>query len=121
MANEISVITGISVVNGNSITTVNAQQFQASQAAVGGPVPGSQTIGTSEETISLAELTSKGWVFLKNNGPTNYLEWGFTTAVYGGRLLVGESAVLRLNPAQASLFLKANVAEVNATIFAFEA
>ena len=33
-----------------------------------------QTIGTAEEAIGLAEVTSPGWFFAINRDPTNYVE-----------------------------------------------
>ena len=43
----------------------------------------------------------------QNLDTTNYVEWGFATTVYGGRMEAGETAEFRLNPG-ASIFMKAN-------------
>lgn len=119
MANEITVTTQLKVVNGNNSfdTTTQTQTFD--QTASGGPTPGYATIGTTEESETFGELSTLGWVRLKNLDITNYVEWGFSTGVYGGRLEPGEPALFRLNPGT-TLYLKANTAACKVRIDALE-
>ena len=120
MANEITVQTLLQVRNGNLDAQLNFPAATFTQAAVGGPTPGYLTIGTSEETTDFPELTTLGWFVMKNLDATNYVEWGFSTGVYGGRMEAGETAgPFRLNPG-ADLFLKANTAACKCVLYAFQ-
>lgn len=119
MANEIRINASIAVNNGNSVDKF-ARSYAADQAVVGGPVNGFQTIGTSEEEVALAELSTKGWCIIQNLDATNFVEWGFSTGVYGGKMLAGETAgPFRLN--STSLFLKSDTASCKVVIRAYEA
>jgi hypothetical protein len=120
MANEITVTAGIRVLNGNSSFSQPATAKSADQAAIGGPTPGAISVGTSEESTAFPELTTEGWLYLQNNDATNYVQWGFSTGVYGGRLKAGESALFRMEPAL-TLYLKANTAACNVLVAGFEA
>jgi hypothetical protein len=109
MADEISVTMRLSVTNGQwspGIITVNNATFD--QAAIGA-ASGVQAVGTSEEELATGDLSTKGWLFLKNLDTTNYIQVGFSTTVYGIRLEAGESAMFRTEPA-ATVYLKANTA-----------
>lgn len=119
MANEITVAGRLRVVNGNAEFERNVGTKQFDQAASGGPTPGFLTIGTSEESESFSELSTLGWVLLENYDTTNYVEWGFATGVYGGRLEPGEFALFRLNPSS-TLYLRANTAACKVFIAAME-
>jgi len=120
MANEITVQAGIQVRNGNLVDSFQVGTKNYDQAAIGGPTPGYVTIGTSEEEIALGELSAKGWVMMQNLDDTNYIEWGFSTGVYGGRMRAGGTAgPFELN--SLSLFLRANTAACKALIKAYEA
>ena len=89
------------------------------QAVEGGPTPGYVTIGTSEESEAFSELSTEGWLLMENLDDTNYVEWGFSTGVYGGRLEAGEAALFRLNPSS-TLYLRANTAACKMLIYALE-
>lgn len=119
MANEITVTAGIRVVNGNSSFQQASKSKSFDQAAIGGPTPGAISVGTAEESTAFPELTTEGWLFMQNNDPTNYVQWGFSTGVYGGRLKAGEFALFRTEPAL-TLFLKANTAACNVLVYGFE-
>lgn len=119
MANEIRLTQSIQVVNGNLSDTFSVVKT-ADQAAVGGPTPGYVTVGTTEEEFALGELSAKGFVMMQNLDATNYVQWGFSTGVYGGRMKAGEAAgPFRLDAT--SLFLKANTAACKVLIKAYEA
>ena len=119
MANEITVTTGISVLNGNSSFHQQTKTKAIDQAAIGGPSPGAISVGTAEESTAFPELTTEGWLFMQNNDATNYVQWGFSTGVYGGRLKAGESALFRMEPGL-TLYLKANTAACNVLVYGFE-
>jgi hypothetical protein len=67
------------------------------------------SIGTTEESITFTDISVNGWVHLYNTDPTNYVEVGFSTGVYGIKLGAGQRAQFRLN-AGATMYLKANTA-----------
>jgi hypothetical protein len=119
MANEITVTSGIRVTNGNSSFAQAAKTKSFDQAAIGGPTPGAISVGTSEESTAFPELTTEGWLYMQNNDATNYVQWGFSTGVYGGRLKAGESALFRMEPGL-TLYLKANTAACNVLVAGFE-
>lgn len=122
MANEIRVNQSLGVQNGN----LNVQYPNSSpnatfdQTAVGGPTPGFVTIGMTEETQALGELGTIGWVIMHNLDDTNFVQWGFATGVYGGRMEPGEKAgPFRLDPGT-TLYMKADTAACKVYIAAFE-
>ena len=120
MADEITVNAFIRVVNGNLRDEFSIATQTYDQAAVGGPTPGYVTIGTTEEEVDFAELGTAGWVIMQNLDATNYVHWGFSAAVYGGRMKAGETAgPFRLDAL--SVFLKANTAACKVLIKAYEA
>lgn len=121
MANEITVTARLKVSNGSLDFQYpsSSNQFRFDQAAVGGATPGYLTIGTTEESEAFSELSTEGWCFMQNLDGTNYVEWGFSTGVYGGRLEAGEVALFRLNPST-TLYLKADTAACKVAIFALE-
>lgn len=121
MANEITVNLSVSVNNGNLKKRLGTDRgtFSLNQAAAGGPTPGYVTIGTTEESIAFAELSTVGLCVLTNLDATNYVRWGFATGVYGGRLNPGESAMFRLNPGT-TLYLIANTAACKCLVEALE-
>lgn len=119
MANEITVTNTLAITNGNLTYSQGSTSSTFDQSTVGGPTPGMLSIGTSEESEAFSELSTVGWVRLLNLDTVNYVEWGFATAVYGGRLEAGESALFRLNPST-TLYLKANTAACKVLIDAFE-
>lgn len=119
MANEITVSAGIRILNGNSSFSQPSKSKSFTQSAIGGPSPGAISVGTAEESTTFPELTTEGWLFMQNNDATNYVQWGFSTGVYGGRLKAGEYALFRMEPAL-TLYLKANTAACNVLVYGFE-
>lgn len=68
------------------------------------------SIGTTEESLTFTDIATNGFVMLQNLDATNYVQWGFATTAYGGRMRAGEQAgPFRLEPG-ATLYLKANTA-----------
>lgn len=121
MANEITVQASLRVANGNLNFKFEPGTISVDQAAVGGPTPGYVTIGTTEEEVALGELSSKGWVIMQNMDATNYVQWGFSTGVYGGRMQAGKTAGPFCLDGSTSLFLRANTAACKVVIYALEA
>jgi hypothetical protein len=120
MANEITITAGIQVINGSLRDALTPGNKSVNQTALGGPTPGYVTIGTTEEEVAFGELSTKGWVMLQNLDATNYVQWGFSTGVYGGRMRAGESAgPFRMDAT--SIFLRANVAACKVLIKGYEA
>ena len=120
MANEIRISASMNVDNGNLSFSQNYGTKSYDQTNIGGPTPGMIEVGTVEESETFAELTTPGWVTIQNLDDTNFVEWGFSTGVYGGKLMAGETAgPFRLN-ASAALFLKADTAACRVVINALE-
>ena len=118
MANEITVQASIQVINGNLQDSFNIGGQTITQAASGGPTPGYFTLGTSEETIAFSELSTKGWCAIQNLDATNFIKWGFSTGVYGGKLMPGEACVFRLN--NTSLYMIADTAACKVLVKGYE-
>lgn len=120
MANEIQITAGISVRKGNLVFQEPAVGYSTNMTGTGGPTPGFISVGTTEESTTFPELTNEGWLFMKNLDTTNFVQWGFSTAVYGGRLKAGETAgPFRMEPGL-TLYLKANTAACRVLVYGFE-
>lgn len=114
MADEIRVKASIKVENGEfQFPEIGRSEVRVDQAAEGGGVPGTLSIGTSEEDVDLSALTTEGWLWMKNLDTTNHVQWGastggtFPSMVTIGRLEAGEPALFRMEPG-ATLRMKAN-------------
>ena len=80
------------------------------------------SIATSEAEWTIpASIGNAGLMTIKNTDGTNYVQVGFATTVYSLRLLAGQTALLPLEPATASIFLKANSAACVVEIGVYEA
>ena len=80
------------------------------------------SIGTSEVEWTLATgIGNAGVMVIKNTDATNYVQVGFATTVYALRIKPGHAALLPLEPATASIFLKANTAACVVEILVSEA
>lgn len=118
MANEITIQASIRVQNGNLRDEFNVGTKTFNQNAAGGPTPGYVTIGTTEETVSFPELSTRGYCAIQNLDATNFIEFGGSTGVYMCRLKAGEVAIFRLN--NTNLFMRANTAACKVLIKAYE-
>ena len=120
MADEIAITAGINVRKGNMVFVQSPATYTDDQTGTGGPTPGYITVGTSEESTAFPELSTEGWLFMQNLDSTNYIQWGFSTGVYGGRMKAGETAgPSRMEPGL-TLYLKANTATCKCQVFGFE-
>lgn len=79
---------------------------------------GSQNIGTSAEAIVMNDVTTAGYAFFRNLGPTNYVEIGTGTGTNFAafaKLKAGEPAVIRLGTSAPTA--KANSAAIDLQYF----
>ncbi|TWT57260.1 hypothetical protein KOR42_06180 [Thalassoglobus neptunius] len=103
MANEIKINLNGTVQNGVLKDTITlGGEVLYDQATPGGPNPGSVSVGTSEQDISFAGLTSPAFVFLRNTDDTNFVKYGpkngSNVMEELGRLRPGGFAFLELAP-----------------------
>ncbi len=149
MADEVRVYAGLTIQKRDSTTGLLLQDYQSRPTAfttdmdgIKGPTPGALTIPTGGKVVSLAELQTPGWCWIWNLDSSNYVEWGIYdvsqnqfTAI--GEIGPGEGIVFKfsrnfteeydttgtgtssLNAAQ--FFMKANSADVQVRVEAFEA
>jgi hypothetical protein len=107
MANEIKITTSLSVGNGALNVPAVSSSKAYDQAAPIAPAPGGVEIGIAEETINFGDVTP-GWTMITNLDDTNFVEFGFSTGVYGFVLPAGASCVMKLNGV--TLYAKADTA-----------
>lgn len=80
-----------------------------------------QSVGTTTEALTLGDVTTIGYLFLKNQDATNYVEISLTTPVGSEafiKLLAGECAFFPTR--QTTIYAKANTAAVDLFVAAFE-
>lgn len=119
MANEIRVNLQFDVNKGNFSDSFQVPSRLYTQTGTGGGNPGTVSVGTTEESVTFGELGTEGWLCMKNLDPTNYVQWGFATTVYGGRISPGGFAVFEMEPSL-TIYLKANTAACLVQIKGFE-
>lgn len=123
MANEITI--SVAMKRQHATNTIDKHQFEPitfvrDQSGVGVD-DRKHSIGTSEESITFTDISSNGYVILHNMDTSNYVEWGFATGVYGGRMIAKDTAgPFRLNSG-ATLYLRANTAACRVRICHYEA
>lgn len=120
MANEIRTVVSVSLTKGNLSRTV--RHSKSLDQTGSGLYHNTVSVGTTEESIAtFGDITTEGLVYLRNLDTTNYVQWGFSTTVYGGRMSAGMIA----GPFQAepglTLYLKANTAACLVEVFVAEA
>lgn len=72
---------------------------------------GIASVGTVDETISLGDVSTVGFIFLKNLDDTNFVEIGSDGSSYPLKLKAGEALLTRWNAA--AIHAKADTATVN--------
>lgn len=101
-------------------------QVSITQSGEGGGGPGVVNVGTTEDTVSLGDITP-GRIVLQNLDDTNYVEYGPATGSYLCRLLPGASAGVGGPPdtinltTGATIYIKANTAACDVLIIAYDA
>jgi hypothetical protein len=118
MARTIAINVAMSVTdsaNAGDVHTIGPIRLSITQSG-SGQDDRKHTIGTTEESITFTDIATNGMVFLHNLDTTNYVQWGFSTGVYGGRLKAGHTAgPFQMEPG-ATLYLKANTASCRVRI-----
>lgn len=122
MANEIRMNARVQINNGDYVDSFVLNQASYDQAAVGGHKP-VVIVGTSEEVISLGDISTPGLCVFQNLDETNYVDIGPESAgamVPIIRLAAGRIALLWLSPT-VTLRAQANTASVKLLMMALEA
>ena len=120
MANEIVSACTLRVTNGYLSSNL-VRSATITQAVAKGPTPGTVNVGTSEEVISFAELTTLGLIQILNLDTTNFVQFGPESAgamVAAMRLKPGEPNQFRLEPG-VTYRAKADTAACNVQFMAF--
>lgn len=121
MANEITFTHRLQLENGLLKEDLNPGRIQITQATKT-IYKAVHTIGTTEESVTYAELTTPGIAYLYNLDATNYVQWGPATTVYAGRLKpAGIPAVFNLDNAVTTLYFKANTASCRVLVEVLDA
>jgi len=100
MADEIAITVLGTVTNGSFKDRIDHGQQKFTQAAIGA-CSNVVNVGTSEEDVSVGDITTLGWMFARNLDATNYVTFGPKSSgsmVALGRLEPGEVIALRLEP-----------------------
>lgn len=69
------------------------------------------SVGITDETLALGDITTIGWVYMKNLDPTNFIIVGSDGTLYPLKLKPGEPMFVRWNAA--AIHVKANTAPCN--------
>jgi hypothetical protein len=121
MANEITASCSLRVANGYLQSNLTTGARSITQAVAKGPTPGTVNVGTTEEVISFAELTTLGIVQIINLDTANFVQFGPESS---GAMV----ATIRLNPGEPNQFrlepgvtyrAKADTAACNVQFMAF--
>lgn len=81
-----------------------------------------QSVSTTQEALSLGDITPGGFLFLFNHDPNNFVELrGATGTVDVVRVKPGEMAFFRLSPDATAPFVIADTAAVNLEVLLFSA
>ena len=95
MSNEITITTGLQLVNGNLSVSAATTTLQFDQTTARGGSPGTQDIGTSEETISFGDVIP-GFVWMRNLDVTNFVTWGNVTGNLDQKLRPGGTTLIEM-------------------------
>lgn len=121
MAGEISLLNRMKLSNGLLKTEFATGQLSLDQSAAV-VYDAVHAIGTSEESIgTFGDVSSEGLCFLYNLDDTNYVQWGFATTVYGGRLKPAHAPAQFNCESGLTLYLKADTAACNVRVIVLDA
>jgi len=120
MADEYKLTIKSKLNNGGYKVDWSNGQLSVTQSAEGA-ASGVQAVGTSAENIAGGDVTTPGYLHLKNLDSTNYVEFGKdnTGFVAVGKLEAGEEAVFRVADSS-TIQLKANTASCNVAYLLLE-
>ena len=119
MANEISLSVGFSASKGG--VTVRAPSGGITRNMAGTEmISNVQSVGTSAEALQLGDVTTIGYLVVKNLDATNFVEIDSANTFdkFPQKLLAGDQVVLR--PQTATIHVKANTAAVDIAVTAVE-
>jgi len=114
MANELRVQFSLEYNKSNTKLSKNISNY----VTVSGtrPLLHRQSIGTSEESLAAGDVSTPGFLFIRNLDSSNYVEYsrssGTPTGSYVNKLKAGEFAFHRVSGTDA-LYAKANTAAVD--------
>jgi hypothetical protein len=94
MANELSLVASASQTKNGA--TYAASYTKTVDVSGNTPVANVQSIGTSDETLALGEISSLGWMIAKNLDATNFIQIGHTSGTYSIKLKAGEFCSFRI-------------------------
>jgi hypothetical protein len=110
------------VANSTRGTFSGSRGFTVSTAGDGAASETQSITHSGETTWTIpTSIGNVGLVTIRNLDATNYVQVGFATGVYALRIKAGQTALLLLEPATASLFLLANTAACIVELAAYEA
>lgn len=122
MANEIKISISATLTNGLLSDSFNTGQLSITQATLGAHTP-VVTVGTSEEDLAVGDISTLGFLLIRNLDSANYVTYGPKSSgsmVAFGRIRAGEAAVIRLEPG-ITLTWQANTAPVKVLTKLWEA
>lgn len=121
MANEITVNIYGRCANGRFDAEFKPGQLQFTQTTQGAQ-SGIVSVGTSEEDLSVGDVATNGWLFLRNLDSANYVIYGPKSGgsmIAFGRIRSGEVAAFRVS-AGVTLRWQANTAAVKVQVLFLE-
>lgn len=108
MAGELKVVGSVTVSGG---VASGAQTVTLDWTAAKGAEDKIVSVGTSEETIAFTDITTPGYLYIKNLDGTNYVEVGFTTTATAAAMKVAAGGFLIVPlSSTATVYAKANTA-----------
>lgn len=122
MANELTIDINAQLANGSHEETFQTGQLQFDQAAIGAHAPVVIVGQAAEEDLDVGDISTEGWLFLRNLDSTNYVTYGPKSGgvmVPLGRLEPGEPASFRLEPGVV-LRWQADTADVKVKVLLLE-
>lgn len=114
MADELSINLTLSYSKGGD--SVRISDTWKEDISGDGHIDNVQNIGTSEESVTLGDISTPGYVFIENLDSTNYVEIAATTTEYCVKLGAGQMCLFPLDGT--TLFAKANTAACNVRFLA---
>ena len=122
MANEISLSVSVSASkNGASVT---GSSSQISTMAGDQMISNVQIIGTASEALVLGDVTTPGYVYLKNLDPTNFVSISVITPAMAStcfcKLLPGDMTIIKAVGTSPTLTAIADTGSVNLQVVAIE-
>lgn len=115
MSDEITVSCSVRLINGELKDSRSASNVKVDQAAQKS-IAGVQNIGTTEEAITVGDLATPRWAYIRNLDATNYVEIGVKPGITFYPLLLlkaGDPPALIQIASSVTVYARANLAAVN--------